>query len=104
YSPDGDYHDLPSFPTRRSSDLVGAELGLCTNPEFLKEGSAIEDTFHPDKLVIGSIDTESAGCLKRLYRAFYGDDVPPTIETTPEDRKSTRLNSSHVSISYAVFC
>src|SRR5438067_9364161 len=29
---------------------------------------------------------------------------PPSPRTSPEDRKSTRLNSSHVSISYAVFC
>src|SRR3989442_15632636 len=34
-----------------SGKQVGADLGLCTKPEFLKDGSAIEDTFHPDKLV-----------------------------------------------------
>ena len=77
-----------------SGKRVGAELGLCTNPEFLKEGSAIEDTFHPDKLVIGSIDTESASRLKRLYRAFYGDDVPPTIETTPETAEMIKYASN----------
>jgi len=77
-----------------SGKRVGAELGLCTNPEFLKEGSAIEDTFHPDKLVIGSIETASASRLRRLYRAFYGDDVPPTIETTPETAEMIKYASN----------
>jgi len=77
-----------------SGKHVGVELGLCTNPEFLKEGSAIEDTFHPDKLVIGGIDGGSVDRLKRLYRAFYGEEMPPTIETTPETAEMIKYASN----------
>jgi len=77
-----------------SGKHVGVELGLCTNPEFLKEGSAIEDTFHPDKLVIGGIDGGSVDRLKRLYRAFYGEEIPPTIETTPETAEMIKYASN----------
>ena len=78
----------------RSGKRVGAELGLCTNPEFLKEGSALADTFHPDKLVIGAIDAGSTSRLKQLYRAFYGTKVPPTIETTPETAEMIKYASN----------
>src|SRR5207249_6075727 len=46
------------------------------------------------------------GDMGALYRAFRGrdPDVAPLLEERGLDRKSTRLNSSHVSISYAVFC
>ena len=77
-----------------SGKRVGVELGLCTNPEFLKEGSAIDDTFRPDKLVIGAIDEGSASHLKRLYRAFYGTKLPPTIETTPETAEMIKYASN----------
>src|SRR5699024_12223016 len=46
-----------------------------------------------------SQNTESSG-----FRAMMIANAPSTAVATREDRKSTRLNSSHVSISYAVFC
>src|SRR5207245_8685611 len=77
-----------------SGKRVGIELGLCTNPEFLKEGSAIEDTVHPDKLVIGAMDEGSATRLKQLYGAFHGLPGPPTIETTPETAEMIKYASN----------
>src|SRR5690606_42135023 len=69
--------DPHSFPTRRSSDLYAEEAGL-----FEKHGLDVE--------LIG-FDEEND-----VVRALISGDL--------EDRKSTRLNSSHVKISYAVFC
>src|SRR5690242_4908009 len=46
---------------------VGSKLGLCVNPEFLKEGTAINDALHPDKIVIGSSDKKSTDKLTELY-------------------------------------
>ncbi|HLI45787.1 MAG TPA: UDP-glucose/GDP-mannose dehydrogenase family protein [Geobacterales bacterium] len=59
------------------------EFGVCSNPEFLREGSAVEDTFNPDRLVIGG-DEKSVNFLKRFYEMFY-NPLPPTIITTAEN-------------------
>jgi len=44
--------------------------------------------------VIGAIDEGSASHLKRLYRAFYGTKLPPTIETTPETAEMIKYASN----------
>src|SRR5207249_3119858 len=62
-----------------TSKTIGTDLGLCTNPEFLKEGTAINDTLHPDKIVIGANDKKSANKLKQLYTRFYGKNLPPIV-------------------------
>src|SRR5207245_3515593 len=67
------------FLEQSSGKNVGSTLGLCANPEFLKEGTAINDALHPDKIVIGSNDMKSANRLTRLYRKFYGPKLPPVI-------------------------
>src|SRR5690606_39966414 len=75
----GDHRDLHSFPTRRSSDLpVQPALGV-----FLGIARSAQPA-----------------------RGVVADDVGdrPANVDQPLDRKSTRLNSSHVKISYAVFC
>src|SRR5699024_11816482 len=91
--------DLPSFPTRRSSDLgmpyVCCSIGVAR-----------------DRRMVGGI--VNAPLLEEHFEAWPGHfvfidrrgrhtraDPGPSRES---DRKSTRLNSSHVSISYAVFC
>ena len=78
----------------KSGKSVGPELGLCTNPEFLKEGTAIHDIFHPDKIVIGAADPKSATQLKQLYRHFHNGKLPPTILTTPETAELIKYASN----------
>lgn len=49
---------------------AGVEVAVVSNPEFLREGSAIHDTFHADRIVIG-VSSEAAGeKVKRLYEPF----------------------------------
>ena len=52
------------------------------SPEFLRQGSAFEDTIHSDRVVIGEHDRKSGDTLENLYKDFYGKDAPPTIRTT----------------------
>jgi UDPglucose 6-dehydrogenase len=67
---------------RESGRKCGFNFGLCMNPEFLRQGSAFEDTLHADRIVIGEYDVRSGDVLDNLYRDFYGKDLPPTIRTT----------------------
>ena len=55
---------------RASGKSAGQDFGLCMNPEFLREGSALEDALHPDRLVIGAMDARSAATLKTAYRGL----------------------------------
>src|SRR5688572_32149732 len=75
-----DHRDLHSFPTRRSSDLSIHYMG------HIK--------------MVGATQPFLSGAISKTV------NVPKeaTIEEIEQDRKSTRLNSSHSQISYAVFC
>jgi len=53
----------------------GKDFGLCMQPEFLAEGRSIEDTLHPDRIVIGEIDEKSGAMLQEFYEYFYGDHL-----------------------------
>ena len=46
---------------------AGQDFGLCINPEFLREGTAVHDYFHPPKTVVGEIDEASGNVLVKLY-------------------------------------
>lgn len=46
----------------------GAKFRVASNPEFLREGTAVDDFFHPDRIVIGVEDKESEDQLRELYR------------------------------------
>ncbi|MEE8312872.1 MAG: UDP-glucose/GDP-mannose dehydrogenase family protein [Myxococcota bacterium] len=52
---------------------------VVSNPEFLREGSAVEDFLRPDRIVIGAEDEEAIAILKDLYRPLYLIEVPFVI-------------------------
>ncbi len=60
---------------------VGQDFSLVFNPEFLREGSAVEDIFYPDRIIIGEHDEGSGEKLLNLYKEFYNDHLPPYIIT-----------------------
>jgi UDPglucose 6-dehydrogenase len=65
-----------------SGKTCGEQFGLCMNPEFLRQGSAFQDTVNADRVVIGSYDRRSGDVLEDLYRGFYSARLPPIIRTT----------------------
>lgn len=65
-----------------SSKSCGKDFGLCMNPEFLQEGSAVQDMLKPDRIVIGEYDNESGKLLEGFYRKLYSDDMPALIRTS----------------------
>lgn len=50
-----------------SKKLAGNHFGLCMNPEFLREGCALEDALQPDRIVIGQIDEKSGKEFAKIY-------------------------------------
>lgn len=54
-------------------------FGVCSNPEFLREGAAISDFMRPDRVVIGSRDPEAIAIMKDLYRPLYLIETPFVI-------------------------
>lgn len=68
---------------RNSGKKCVEDFLLCSNPEFLREGNAIQDTLHPDFIVIGEHDKKSGDLLEELYRDFHEGGVPPIIRTNP---------------------
>jgi len=64
---------------KSSARTVGADFGVCVNPEFLREGSMVEDFMNPGIIVVGELDARSGDLLQRLYcgidAAIYRVDI-----------------------------
>src|SRR5690606_40930784 len=95
---------LHSFPTRRSSDLVDLEQIARTTPGMT--GADLANLVNEAAILAARRGLEIVGtrefgdALEKVQLGTARSVVLPEAE----DRKSTRLNSSHVKISYAVFC
>src|SRR5690606_41481270 len=92
------------FPTRRSSDLVRHAVGSYSNGTEAQSRSANLDLLKAFICVDGKVWQNSSVPDANSFRLQdLAKTRDPRFEATL-DRKSTRLNSSHVKISYAVFC
>lgn len=66
---------------RASGKRAGVDFGVCINPEFLREGTAVHDYRHPPKTVIGESDTRAGDVLVRLYDGIDAPLIRTSIET-----------------------
>jgi UDPglucose 6-dehydrogenase len=74
-----------------SGKRVGDDLGIASNPEFLKEGMAVDDFMNPDRVVIGASDERAAGVVRSLYSSF---DCPIlTVPTATAEMIKVASNS-----------
>jgi UDPglucose 6-dehydrogenase len=53
-----------------------AQVAVVSNPEFLREGAAIEDFKHPDRVVVGAEDERARAVMRELYRPLYLNETP----------------------------
>ncbi len=64
-----------------SGKKVGTDFGVCNNPEFLREGSAVKDFRNPPKTVIGELDKASGDTLATLYEKLDSPLIRTDLET-----------------------
>ncbi|MFQ5967472.1 MAG: UDP-glucose dehydrogenase family protein [Acidimicrobiia bacterium] len=69
---------------------LGAEVVVLSNPEFLREGSAVADFFHPDRIVIGSKDQRAVEKMVELYRGLDA----PIVVTDPVSSEMIKYGSN----------
>jgi UDPglucose 6-dehydrogenase len=83
---------VPVGTSQRVKELVQEELraakkkvrfSVASNPEFLREGAAIQDFMRPDRVVIGTEDDEATAILKDLYRPLYLIQAPFVLTNIP---------------------
>jgi UDPglucose 6-dehydrogenase/GDP-mannose 6-dehydrogenase len=74
---------------KHSGKRAGIDFGLGMNPEFLREGEAIQDFMSPDRIVIGGIDKRSQDSLCKVYAQFKNIDKVVTNNKTAEMIKYT---------------
>ena len=65
----------------KSGKKVGRDFGIAVNPEFLREGSALEDFLNPDRIVIGEYDKRSGNLLAKVYGKFNAPIIRTDLRT-----------------------
>jgi UDPglucose 6-dehydrogenase len=73
----------------RLKEATGRDCDVASNPEFLKEGSAIEDFLRPDRVVVGVRRHEVGDVLHELYKPFLRTEKP-FLSMSPESAEMTK--------------
>jgi UDPglucose 6-dehydrogenase len=71
----------------------GGRIDVCSLPEFLKEGSAIEDFMRPDRVVIGSTSEQATAILREIHSSFVRTDNPILV-MDPRSAELTKYASN----------
>jgi len=66
---------------RASGRKAGKDFGLCMNPEFLREGRAMDDFLKPDRVVIGAADSRAGNVIEKLYVNFMAPILKTDLKT-----------------------
>jgi len=81
-----DKSTVPVGTTRRVYDTIAKEtsqpFSVVSNPEFMKQGAAIEDFMKPDRVIVGTDDERSATVMKELYSPFTRTGAPIMLMDT----------------------
>jgi len=82
------------------SDELRADFDVVSNPEFLREGSAVYDTFNPDRIVLGSNSQQAIAVMQKLYEPIVTRKFSEQPDLPPVPVVVTDLNSAEM-IKYA---
>lgn len=73
----------------RSAKPEAPAFSVASNPEFLREGTAIYDTFYPDRIVVGVTDESAANVMRQLYKPIINQTFdPPKFCPRPANTES----------------
>jgi len=64
-----------------SGRRAGADFGVCMNPEFLREGTAVKDYYQPSQIVIGQLDARSGDVVQETYHAVDAPSIRTELDT-----------------------
>ncbi|MBI1494521.1 UDP-glucose dehydrogenase family protein [Halocynthiibacter styelae] len=64
-----------------SGKVAGKDFGICFNPEFLREGVAVDDFYTPPKTVVGTTDARTANIMRQIYLPVDENVIETSIET-----------------------
>jgi len=97
----GSMHNVV-IPTleQASGKKAAVEFGVCNNPEFLREGTAVYDYYHPPKTVIGESDPRAGDMLVELYKHMDAPMIRTDVETA-EMVKYTDNNWHALKVAFA---
>jgi UDPglucose 6-dehydrogenase len=65
--------------SEKIAQITGKQVHLAWNPEFLREGTALEDSLRPDRIVIGVSDKHSENKLREIYEPMIASGVPLVV-------------------------
>ena len=78
---------------KESGKTAGEDFGICSNPEFLREGNAVYDFESPDRIVIGG-EGKDIEIAEKFYKEFYEDRLPPIVSTSFETAELIKYASN----------
>jgi UDPglucose 6-dehydrogenase len=82
---------VPVGSTRVVEEVLGRDdVSVVSNPEFLREGSAVHDCLHPDRIVVGADDQVAAARVAKLFSALQA----PVIVTDPASAETIKYASN----------
>jgi len=79
--------------SKRNDGSSALGFDVVSNPEFLREGSAVQDFMHPDRVVIGAENEKARSLMKDVYRSLYLNETP-YIETNIETAEMIKYASN----------
>jgi UDPglucose 6-dehydrogenase len=88
---------VPPGSNRRIEELIRRETAhpfdLVSNPEFLKEGTAVNDFMHPDRVVVGARSDRARTAMRQVYNSFFRTGYR-MMETDPESAEMIKYASN----------